>query len=50
MIGIRFDVNARQFVESTTDDDSYKNVFDTDSIIRILKNVWLRRLTSVVLQ
>lgn len=50
MIGILKDVNLRQFVLSTTADDSNKKAFDATSIILIIKKVCESKVTSVVLQ
>lgn len=49
-MGILNDVNFKQFVLSTTAEDSNKKAFDATSMILIMKKVCDSKVTSVVLQ
>lgn len=49
-MGILMAEKVRQFVESTTEEDSKRKLLDTVSMILTMKKVWARMDLSVVLQ
>lgn len=49
-MGILMAVKVRQFLESTTEEDSKRKLLETVSMMRTMKKVWDRMFVSLVLQ
>lgn len=49
-MGILMAEKVRQFLESTTEEDSKRKLLETVSMMRTMKKVWARMVVSVVLQ